>query len=114
MMAKVDGEMIGIYQKVLEKFKELLAARTPLRSVILFGSWARGDADLYSDVDVLVILDNTANEQDREIVSECAWEAGFDAGIIVAPVVFTRDEWEKGPERASLLAQAVKAEGVRL
>ena len=106
--------MTEIHQKVLKKFKELLAARTPLRSLILFGSWARGDAELYSDLDVLVILENTADEQDREMVSDCAWEAGFEAGVVLSPVVFTLDEWERGPERASLLAQAVRAEGVSL
>jgi hypothetical protein len=30
----------------------------------------------------------------------------------VVPVVFSRDEWEQGPERYSLLVQAVEAEGV--
>jgi predicted nucleotidyltransferase len=53
--------MTEIRQKVLARFKELLVARTPLSSVILFGSWARGDAELYSDVDVLVILENSAD-----------------------------------------------------
>ena len=37
---------------------------------------------------------------------------GFEHGIVVVPIVFTKDEWEKGPERYSLLAQAVEKEGV--
>jgi len=106
--------MIDIYKTVLEKFKKLVAERVPLQSMILFGSHARGDSERYSDVDVLVILDDTASEKDREAVSNCAWEVGFEKGIILIPVVFTRDEWERGPEHASLLAQAVRAEGLVL
>jgi hypothetical protein len=32
--------------------------------------------------------------------------------MVIVPVVFARDEWEDGPERYSLLAQAVELEGV--
>jgi hypothetical protein len=42
----------------------------------------------------------------------CAWEAGFEYGIIVVPVVFSKQEWEEGPERFSLLSQVVHAEGI--
>ena len=54
------------------------------------------------------------NEKVKEEVSECAWQAGFEDGIVLVPVVFTRDEWENGPESHSLLVQAVEAEGVPL
>lgn len=99
---------------VLERFKQLLAARTPLRQVILFGSRARGDADPLSDFDVVVILEDSAGEKDLEAVSDCAWEAGYEQGMVIVPVTFTRREWEQGPQRASLLAQAVRAEGIPL
>jgi len=42
------------------------------------------------------------------------WEAGFESGVVVVPVVFSRVEWENGPERYSLLAEAVKSDGVYL
>ena len=63
-------------------------------------------------MDVLVVVEGTAGEDVRDYISDCAWEAGYREGILVVPVVFTRDEWENGPERHSLLAQAVAIEGV--
>ena len=80
--------------------------------LILFGSRARGDAGRYSDIDVVVILKDDSDEQDFDNVSNCAWEAGFEYGIVIVPIVFTKNEWENGPERYSLLAQAVEKEGV--
>ena len=97
---------------VLDKFKTLLLKQVSLDKLILFGSRARGDAGRYSDIDVVVVLKDDADEQDFDYVSDCAWEAGFEYGIVIVLVVFTKNEWENGPERYSLLAQAVEKEGV--
>lgn len=78
------------------------------------GSRARNDVDLYSDVDVLVVLDKPINDENVDYVSDCTWEAGFEHGIIIVPVVFGETEWENSPERYSLLAKAVETEGVAI
>jgi predicted nucleotidyltransferase len=91
-----------------------LLKRLNLHKLILFGSRARGEAGPHSDMDVLVVLDDSAGERDFDYVSDCAWEAGFEYGIVIMPVVFTRSEWEDSPERFSLLAKAVESEGVLL
>ncbi|MBI4655081.1 MAG: nucleotidyltransferase domain-containing protein [Nitrospirae bacterium] len=106
--------MNTLEKKILETFKTLLLKRVLLYKMILFGSRARGDASPYSDMDVLVILDTPSGEQDIDYVSDCAWEAGFEHGIVVVPVVFSKEEWENSPERYSLLAQAVEMEGVSI
>lgn len=62
------------------------------------------------DMDIVVITEKALNEQEIDYVSDCAWEAGFESGIVVVPVVFSKEEWENSPERYSLLAQAVEAE----
>jgi len=100
--------------RILDNFKALLAKGVSVHKVILFGSRARGDADPQSDLDVVVILEDGAGAEARAAVSACAWAAGFEHGIVVMPVVFTRAEWEEGPERESLLVKAVVAEGVVL
>ena len=100
-------------KQILETFAQLVRKKVSLCSVVLFGSRARGDAEPDSDMDVLVIVDNLA-DKDEDYISECAWEAGFESGIVVVPVVYSRLEWENGPERYSLLAEAVKSDGVYL
>ena len=42
---------------VLRQNKTLLFSKYPLKSMALFGSYARGDANTSSDVDILVELD---------------------------------------------------------
>ncbi len=106
--------MNKIEKKVLDTFKSLLLKRLSIHKIVLFGSRARGDATQYSDMDVVVIADKVADENGTNYISDCAWEAGFEYGIVVVPVVFSRDEWENSPERYSLLVQAVEMEGVSI
>jgi predicted nucleotidyltransferase len=65
---------------VLDRFKALLSERVGLHSLVMFGSRARGDADLDSDLDVLVVLDSQPTDRGRDLISDCAWEAGFEYG----------------------------------
>ena len=99
-------------KRILIAFKQLLEQRVQLDTFALFGSRARGDAGRYSDMDVLVVVDQldtlTAN-----YISDCAWESGFGSGIVVVPVSYSRSEWE-GIESQSLLADNIRAEGVFL
>ena len=99
-------------KEVLEKFKGLLLKREGLNKLILFGSRARGDAAPSSDMDVVVIWEAELDEGIREYISDCAWEAGFESGIVIVPVIFSKEEWTNGPERSSLLVQAVEREGL--
>lgn len=100
-------------RRIIDKFKKLLEKKLHVDQIILFGSRARGDAAPDSDMDILVILDDPLEEA-GEYISECAWEAGFEHGIVIVPVVYGKEEWENGPDRFSLLARAVEKEGVPL
>ncbi len=104
--------MKELEEKVANRFKFLLSQHVPLYRVIIFGSRARGDADPDSDMDLLVILDGPVSADARKHVSDCAWEAGFNHGLVVSPIVVSRQSWENGPDRYSLLAQAVEEEGI--
>ena len=101
-------------KKIIEKFKSLLLEKLDVNRVVVFGSRARGNPKEYSDMDVLVVLNKITSESDLEYVSECSWEAGFEDGIVIIPIVYTREIWENSPERSSLLSLAIEKEGVQI
>ena len=100
-------------RNVIEAFRRLLARKLQVDELVLFGSRARGDAAPDSDMDILVIIDKPT-EDIEEYVSSCAWEAGFEHGIVIVPVLYSKKEWESGPDRVSLLARAIEMEGIPL
>lgn len=104
--------MNAVEKAILDSFKQNVGARLPLHRMVLFGSRARGEATAGSDMDVLVVLEDPVTADDMDVVSECAWEAGFAQGIVVVPVTVSRRQWEEGPERHSLLARAIELEGI--
>ena len=97
---------------ILRRFRLLVSRRLVIRQLTLFGSRARGDSSPQSDMDLLLVVNGPVSAGVEDFVSDCAWEAGFPHGIVLVPITFSRAEWERGPERFSLLAQAVRTDGV--
>jgi predicted nucleotidyltransferase len=98
--------------QLAERLKHVLIEHNiPLYKAIVFGSRARGDAQPDSDLDVLVLVEHITPAL-RKTVSHCAWEVGFEAGVLIQTVVMTREEAEHGPEQSSLLMLAVREEGI--
>ena len=84
-----------------------------LRDVRLFGSYARGEADEDSDVDVLVLVDGLSD-------LEIGVAAGEAAAIILssrlplAPLPMATERFEELRRRERLLARDIDAEGISL
>ncbi len=64
--------------------------------IILFGSKARGDAEKYSDVDLLVLTNTTKTRNDRERLSDIAADINIDYGVALSCLYFNLSEWELG------------------
>jgi uncharacterized protein len=101
-----------LVQNILETFKALLICRVSIHKLILYGSRARGDADSYSDLDIIVIVENDVDDELSDYISECAWQAGFKQGVVVVPIVYSKDEWKNGPERNSVFVRTIVKEGL--
>ncbi|NJE54991.1 nucleotidyltransferase family protein [Thermococcus sp. 21S9] len=101
-------ELLEILREVKEKLIEILG--DDLVDVILFGSYARGEAKEDSDVDVIVMVKRrlTLEEHDRlsEITEKYVLEKGLVVSLIVYPV---NPRMEHDP-----LIQNVYTEGVKV
>ena len=104
--AAPDGQAIA--RAVAADLAELYGPR--LRRVVLFGSWARGDAHPESDVDLLVVLDAVASSwEEGARMDEVLWRRSLDSGAVVWAVPIGEAD-SRAPERP-LVARAL-AEGV--
>ncbi|MFQ5740284.1 MAG: nucleotidyltransferase domain-containing protein [Acidobacteriota bacterium] len=90
--------------KILRKRIEGLASLLPLRKVVLFGSWARGKATAFSDIDLLVIYADPPRPEAYQIV----WRHLDLRGV--EPHVYSEGE----AERLNALLERMTRDGIVL
>jgi len=104
MMADRDRQILNLFAaRVRERF--------PDADVWAFGSRVRGDATWESDLDVCVVDDNLTHADDYTI-GDIAWEVGFEHGLVIIPVCFSREAFEYGPISVSTLVANILREGI--
>lgn len=86
-----------------------------LKTVILYGSYARGDFRPDSDIDIMILVDLDDQEiQNRgRSLSDVTFEYNFDNDIMIMPIVKNLDHFNKWL-RAYPFYNNVKKEGVEL
>ncbi len=75
-----------------DRFREAFGER--LHQLVLYGSYARGDATPESDVDVLVVLDGETDSADRERAHEVMHPFRDEYGLDLSPLVASRERFE--------------------
>ncbi len=80
-------------------------------SITLFGSRARGEGDEESDIDVLILLEESSLEIHWRI-SEITVDYMLEYDVPLSPITFTEAEWRKNKERGSFFIENVEKEGV--
>ena len=84
---QLNGRKEMRIREILKEFREEIEKlyRKRLKSIILYGSWARGDATEESDIDVLVVLEGEVipgKEIDRMI--DIITEINLKHGVLIS------------------------------
>lgn len=104
LLEKVISE-IAVFSKNLFKDK--------LKSVILYGSYARGDYDDESDIDIMIVVDMTQEElcKYRWDLSCCCSNVNIENGVFTAAVLVSEAMLEKWKYDMPFYANVIK-EGI--
>ncbi len=79
--------------------------------VRLFGSRARGDAKLDSDVDLMVVVMKSSLDLEEQIIAE-ATEVSLKYDLFIVPVVWSEERRERNRELNTLIYRNVINEGI--
>jgi predicted nucleotidyltransferase len=99
-----------VANEVAQDLRRLYGER--LRHVILFGSWARGDAHPESDIDLLVVLDRIDRRWDElDRMDDILWRHSFSNDTVVTAVPVSEADFREA--RWPLLMR-VRVEGQKI
>jgi uncharacterized protein len=99
----------AIAEEYSRKVRAALGER--IRDIILFGSRARGDFKVFSDYDMLLVVD----KRDKSLLNAVV---DIEVGILdtydqlVGSIVFEPEEWER--KKQSPLGMNIRKDGTRL
>ena len=101
--------------QAVQQFVEQLHERYPgrIRQTMLFGSKARGDSRMWSDIDILVIVD----EEDwrfQHAISDVASNISLELDVLIGPRVISEERWECMRRDEYGLYRNIAAEGIPL
>ncbi len=102
-----------LLQKVAEHSKEVFGDK--LKSVILYGSYARGDYDEESDIDVMIMVDLPPEElvRDRTKITYFCADLSVDNDVFISPKLQSLPLFEQWKNALPFYQNVIK-EGVRV
>lgn len=108
-----ENELDRILTKILHAYESVYGEA--IVEVLLYGSYARGDFESHSDVDIVAIVkgERTFLQEELKKIWEVSFELEIDYETIISPTVIPFDEYKEYQDCIPYY-QNIKKEGVRI
>jgi uncharacterized protein len=84
----------------------------PSAQIILYGSRARGQAGPESDMDVLILLDQTPSSTAIDVIRDKIYDIGLEADVVVSVIIRGIGQWESPLSQATPYYKNIQREGI--
>lgn len=90
-----ENQLIKIISEIVRAYQEVFGS--DIRSILLYGSYARGDYSDQSDIDFAAIVNGDRLELQNKL--RIVWDKASDIGVendaVISPVVIPYQEFER-------------------
>lgn len=113
-VGKSDGRLPAVVQKFAESIKKS-SVRDKISEIIFYGSYARGDYNADSDIDILVILKKSDNKT-SDLIAKLSDNAMADTDYcdFLSIIQITENQWGQAAQLRTPFYNAVTKEGIDL
>jgi uncharacterized protein len=105
-----QGEEVD--KTLLNKCRQVIRRVVPDADLILYGSRARGDAQEYSDYDILVLVDQPVSIALKDQILSGIYPLELETGAMLTLVTYNRRQWESLPYKEMPFHRNVERDGV--
>ena len=115
-LAKMDAmTMPATVRVALEAYRSRLSTifGARLREIRLFGSFARGDANEESDIDVLVLIDDLSGLEAGQAMGEAS-HIIVETHLPLSPIAMSTEHFDSLRRGERLLAREIDEQGISL
>lgn len=99
------------YMGIAQEFKRRLLITMPVIDMRVFGSFARGDAQQDSDIDIFIEIESLT-KKNKEHIRDVSWQVSLDNATVISPIIFSRNELEHSALRSSPVVENIMREGI--
>jgi len=101
-------------EDILKRIKRSVYLTDPDAQILLYGSYARGDYDDRSDIDLIILLDKKKiTREDEKRIKYPLYSIEFDVGRIISPIIISKKDWDY-KHNVTPLYENVQSEGIQL
>lgn len=100
--------------ELLKRCKMAIRRVVPDADVILYGSRARGDANEYSDYDILIIVNGSVDMALEERILDKIYPLELETCAVLTFIVYSEQDWNSPLYQAMPLHKNVDKDGVIL
>lgn len=100
---------------ILQRIKDSVITTAPGATLILYGSYARGDQREDSDIDLLILVNKDKDKMtydEESKITHPLYTIEFELGTVICPMVYTRKAWAN--HRVTPFYENVNKEGIVL
>ena len=112
---KDAGQVLSFQeQSALQQLRTELESIASVQSLIVFGSVARGEATVESDLDVLAVVDRAMSYTEETAAYDAVYRTNLQYDTNISLVIVDSERWESTIWSQLPLYQAVQQEGLLL
>ena len=100
--------------QAIQAAKEKIGRQFPIRSFILYGSYARGEAGPNSDIDLFILTERTLTWQERDLITDILFDINMEFDTLITSLVSAVDKWESPVWSLLPIYQDIREQGVAM